>query len=327
MINPIHLEIERFGGKKSFRVFFLAFLFLGISIWMGLIWGSVQDVDIQVITQLRLPRVILALAIGMGLSVTGVSLQVLFANPLCEPYILGTSSGGALGAVIGSSLGLDSVLSGVAVPAFVGSLVFALILYWIARRSDAGTVSVLLAGVILGFLGSSLVTLWIALQDPNGLQNVLVWFFGDLSRARLSGSLLTLLAVFGWSCCIWAGWRQLDALLVGEEGAKALGVDTLRTRRHLIVYTALIIGLCVSAGGVIGFIGLVVPHVCRRWVGSLHWKLIPLTMIVGAAVLVMSDCFSRVVLAPQELPVGVVTAMLGSPIFLWILLSKRPASR
>lgn len=308
------------------RTYLPAILFWLVATGLALSLGAVSDANFELISEIRLPRVILASAVGMGLAVAGASLQALFSNVLCEPYTLGVSSGAALGAVIGSSLGLEWMFAGLAGTAFLGAFVFATFLYLISLRPGAGNVALLLAGVMLGFLGSSLVALWIALSDSNGMQSAMVWLFGDLSRARMSGSVFTLFLNLALIFGIWTQSRDLDALLMGEEDAATLGVDVSRTRRRLILLTSLVIGLCVSAGGVIGFVGLVVPHFARRLVGSMHYHLIPICMIFGAAVLTGADCISRVLARPYELPVGVVTALVGAPVFLWVMLKRSNAN-
>lgn len=302
---------------------------LGLSVWVGVVilslkLGAVSDASFELITQLRIPRVILASMIGMGLSVAGAVLQALFSNPLCEPYTLGISSGSALGAVLGVSFGLEWMVAGLAGSAFIGALLFTAILLISAQRQGGNNTILLLTGVMLSFLGTSLVAVWMALTDSNGLQAALVWLFGDLSRARLKGSLLLASGVMCLIFSIWKNWRNLDGLLMGEESALSFGVDVPKVRQRMILLTSLLIGFCVSAGGMIGFVGLVVPHFVRKYRGALHLHLIPLCAIWGAVILTAADCIARSAIRPYELPVGVVTALLGAPAFLWILW-KRPA--
>lgn len=300
----------------------------GIGLWVlacifALKYGAVPGAEFDLVIQLRLPRVLIATAVGAGLAVAGAVLQVLFSNPLCEPYTLGVSSGSALGAVLGVALGLEWSFAGLAGTAFAGALVFASVLYAISLRPGVSNVTLLLAGVVLGFLGSSLVALQMALFDPNGLQGAMLWIMGDLSRARIQGASSALLGVMALIGALWLKWRDLDALLMGEEGARALGVDTSRIRRKVILLVSLLIGLCVSGSGMIGFIGLIVPHFIRRFSGSLYRSLIPLCAIFGAATLVFADALARIVARPYELPVGVVTALFGAPMFLWVILHRK----
>lgn len=289
--------------------------------------GAVQNLDLESIMQLRMPRVLLATALGAGLAVSGAALQALFTNPLCEPYTLGISSGSALGAAIGATLGLDWAFAGLMGPAFAGALFFAAALYFtsvsLERRGGSGNLSLLLTGVMLGFLGSSLVALWMSFSDAEGIQRAMFWLWGDLSRARIRGSLICLFSSL-WLCfLIWKRSDSLDGLLMGEEGAQSLGIDVPNERKKIVLLVSLLVGVCVSAGGMIGFVGLVVPHLARRLVGALHRGLIPICALWGAVILTGADCLARVIVRPVELPVAVVTALVGAPVFLWIMLQRR----
>jgi ABC-type Fe3+-siderophore transport system permease subunit len=176
---------------------------------------------------------------------------------------------------------------------------------------------------MLGFLGSSLVALTLALSDPNSVSSAMYWLLGDLSRARLAGAAGALVGSVVLSFLIWTRWRELDALLTGEESAMAIGVSVTQARRRIVVLSSLLIGLCVAGAGMIGFIGLVIPHFVRRFSGSLHLTLLPLCALWGAAALTFSDAVGRAVLRSGELPVGVVTALIGAPIFLWVITQRR----
>jgi iron complex transport system permease protein len=318
--------------ENSKRENWLAVSALGLVFWAAIFFlslkiGAAADLDSEIMMQLRLPRALLATAVGMGLSVAGAILQAIFTNPLCEPYTLGVSSGSALGAVAGAWIGLPLVLSGLTGSAFLGALAFGFLLYLISMRSSGdGKFTLLLSGVMLGFFGSSLVAVIMALSDPNGIQGALFWLLGDLSRARPQGAWVALATILGLVAVTFTRWRGLDALLVGEENALSLGVDVTRVRRSLLLISSLIIGICVSGGGMIGFVGLVVPHIARKMVGSLHRKLIPVCAIYGALALTAADMLARIVVRPYELPVGVVTALLGAPLFLWILLRRKEAA-
>lgn len=303
-----------------------AIAFWGGASLLAVRFGAVSGADWEMVAQLRLPRVILATAIGAGLSVAGATLQALFANPLCEPYTLGISSGAALGAALGTTLGIGAGFAGLAIPAFAGGLFFALILYGISLRSGTNNLTLLLAGVMLQFLGSSLVALWMALADAAGVQSATFWLLGDLSRARLSGGLFSVGVMTFLIGMIWLRARDMDAMMMGEDIARSLGVPVGKTRRSLLLASALLVGLCVSGSGMIGFVGLVIPHFVRRVAGSLHRRLLPLCAIWGAGVLVAADLVSRVLISPLEVPVGVVTALAGAPLFLWIMLKGRGAT-
>lgn len=279
--------------------------------------GVVDHPSDEVLFQVRIPRVILALSIGFGLAVSGVVLQAVFSNPLCEPYTLGVSSGAAFGAVASGTLFSVHFL-GLNLGAFLGSLLFTVILYLISRDKNRNTITLLLCGIILGFFGSSLLALWMAVSDQNGIQGVVSWLFGDLSRGTLLSSVFTLLLIALMVFLLWSRWRDLDILMTGDDSARILGVSLHQTRTYFILVVSLLISVCVSAGGMIGFVGLIIPHFSRGYVGSLHKNLIPFSGVLGAVFLVASDLFSRTIFAPVEIPVGVVTALVGAPIFAWL---------
>jgi iron complex transport system permease protein len=309
--------------NRSYAISVFTLLLVGC---VGLQFGA-TSAEWDLIRALRLARVLLAAGIGMGLAVAGAVLQVLFNNPLCEPYILGISSGSALGLVVGLSLGVNWSFGGLMGTSFFGALIFAGVLYWVAYRralfgEAQGQSGFLLVGVTLGFMGNGLLALWVAMTDPNQLQSPLVWFFGDLSRARLVGAVLSLGVVGVVFSLILAQAKSLDAFLLGEDEAISIGVDVPRLQRLMIGLTSVLVGVCVSGGGVIGFIGLLVPHGVRRWVGAGHRHLLPHCALWGATALVFADFISRWVFRPYELPVGVVTALAGSPVLIWILLQR-----
>lgn len=308
-----------------------------LALWLAsavvaLCLGSLPLEQWGLIEQVRLPRVILASSVGIGLSVAGAALQSLFANPLCDPYTLGISSGAAFGCVLGAVLGLPLGFSGVVGSAFVGAMSFALILVLISLRTELKSSTLLLCGVMLGFLGTSLVTLGVVYAEAagfsggngfsSGFSSLMGWIFGDLSRARLWESMGCFIGVLLFSVLIGVKGPDLDRLLLGEEQAATLGVSVGRLRTQIILLSSVLVALCVSSAGVIGFIGLVIPHLARRKVGSLHQRLLPLCGVWGAIALTASDTLARIVIKPYELPVGVVTTLLGVPFFFWILLQR-----
>jgi ABC-type Fe3+-siderophore transport system permease subunit len=314
-------------SSKTRNTYILGVAILFFTFALSLKVGSVPDAEWSLIKELRLPRALLAMAIGMGLAVAGATLQALFSNPLCEPYTLGISSGAALGAVVGASLGLDLNLSGLALPALFGALIFSMVILGLSYRAGTTTLGLLLVGVMLSFLGSSLVALWMAFADANGIQGALFWLMGTLSRARFEGAVFSLAACSVLSTLIWLRWRELDALLLGEEGAAALGISVAPVRRRLIFLSSLLVGLCVSGGGMIGFVGLMIPHFLRKRLGSLHFGLLPACALWGASSLNLADTVARTVVRPYDLPVGVVTALVGAPLFVFFLLGESRVSR
>lgn len=296
--------------------FFLYFLSWALTIFLALKFGS-SKVEWEWIYELRVPRVILALGVGAALSVAGLILQTIFQNPLSEPYTLGVSSGATLGAVTATVYGN----LGMTGSSFFGALVFSGILQVISTWSRGRAVAILLGGVMLGFLGSSLVWLWMAFSDA-GIQSAIVWIMGSLTRAELPSAVFVfVLSVF--LCAVaWKKSHELDALLLGDEAARSMGVDVDGLRKTLVLISSLLVALSVSGAGMIGFVGLVVPHFLRSRLGSRHRLLIPACAIVGGQFVVACDLISRWVARPMELPVGIVTALIGAPLFLKLMMSQ-----
>ena len=289
----------------------------------ALSFGATEGLSWAWIRELRLPRALLAFAIGAALTVSGTLLQAFFKNPICEPYTLGVSSGATLGAVIGTTLGWTTTYAGFTPTALFGSLVFSLFLLALSRSPRMTQSTLLLSGVMLGFVGSSLVAVWMALADPAGIQSAISWLLGDLSRAEATNAYPAVVGVFVAIVLITFDHRGYDALLLGEEEATAIGVDVRKLRFRAILWSSLLVAFAVSVSGMIGFIGLVVPQLVRRSGSSLHRRVIPVGAIAGGAILVLSDAIARTVVAPYELPVGVVTSLIGAPLFVWLLFRRR----
>ncbi|NDG85672.1 MAG: iron ABC transporter permease [Proteobacteria bacterium] len=275
--------------------------------------------------ELRLPRLLLGLAVGAGLSVSGLVLQTVLSNPLAEPYTLGIASGAALGAAIETSLSWKPGLWGLNPGAILGAALVILVLLRMVSRGTRGQEAIVLIGVMVSLTAASLLAIWMALADPLGVQSVTFWLLGDLSRAGLSVAVVLFLAVSGVAVWFWIISKKLDAFLFGEEWVEGFGVSLPRTRSVSIVLVSIVVGLCVSAAGVIGFVGLVVPHLIRRWTGAQrHFHLVPLCFMGGAVLLTLSDSIARGAGEPRELPVGAVTALLGAPAFIALFVrSKR----
>ncbi len=308
---------------RAARILLLPAITLMIVFAASLASGAMEWRDIitqpSLLWELRGARALLAIAVGGALAVSGALLQVLFSNPLCEPYTLGISSGAALGAVLAGSLGAHGVIEGVALGSLGGAILFMLPLAMLASRREVSGQSLLLAGVMLGFFGSSLVALVMALNASSGVSQALVWLLGDLSRASTMGSLisivLTILAT-GW---VLRRHAELDTLLLGERPARAVGVEVDGLRREVLAVSSLLVAVGVATSGMIGFVGLMVPHLVRRQVGSLHRKVLPLCVLWGAVTVLVSDLLGRILFSPREIPVGVITALVGAPLyFFWL---------
>jgi iron complex transport system permease protein len=276
--------------------------------------------------RLRVPRVFLGMLVGGSLAAVGAALQALFRNPLAEPFTLGVSGGGAVGASVAIALGLGADVAGVPlvfIAAFLGSLLFVGIVY---RLASSGTVvlpgALLLGGVVLNLIAGASVLMIQFLADYTRALQILRWMVGSLDIVG-SGLLVRMLVflVPGLLLLIMTS-RDLHLIAVDEEAAAALGVDVRRTERVIYAASSLVVGVTVAVAGPIGFVGLIVPHAVRFLMGEDLRILLPCSMLLGAAFLVLADTLARTLMGASELPVGAVTALVGGPLFLW-LLSRR----
>lgn len=284
-----------------------------------------------IVGQIRLPRTLLGIATGGVLALAGVAMQGLFRNPLADPGLIGVSSGAALGAAIaivfGASIGgLPEAFAPylLSACAFAGGLLVTALVYRLGRHNGQTSVAtMLLAGIALTALAGALIGLFTYLADDATLRTLTFWNLGSLNGAsypRLWPLLLITLLV---ACWLPRRVNALNALLLGESEARHLGFDVERLKVELILCTALGVGAAVAAAGMIGFIGLVVPHLLRLIVGPDHRVLLPASMFGGAILLLLADLIARLALAPAELPIGIVTALIGAPFFLYLLIRGR----
>jgi iron complex transport system permease protein len=275
-----------------------------------------------IVWELRLPRVLAALGVGAGLALAGTIMPVMTRNPLADPYLLGLSAGAALGAVIFLLAGAALLMP---VGAFLGSLAaLALALLVAALLGGATPSRAILAGICIAALASaatSLLIFWSATGDS--YREILTWLLGSLSGTGWGDAGLVGLGLVACAPAILLSARGLDAFAFGDAAAASLGIDVARLRWTLLAATALLTGVMVAVGGAIGFVGLVVPHAVRFAVGSRHRVLLPASMLVGAIFMLWSDTAARSLFDPRELPVGIVTALVGAPAFLVILLRYR----
>lgn len=278
---------------------------------------SAEELQRMVVFQLRLPRILFAALVGGALALSGTAMQALFRNPLAEPGLVGLSAGAAFGTVLALSMGLSGLFwTGVA--GFSGGLLAMTVAYFLGRRFT-GLAGMLLAGMAINACAMSFVSLMITYASDAQLRSFSFWSLGSLTRANWTMVSALLPWTLLWSAIICYHWKVLNALLLGEREAHHLGFDLLRTRRIMIASIALLVGPLVAVTGGVAFVGLVVPHLLRLRVGADHRLLLPLSALVGATVLVLADWLSRVVVLPAELPVGVVTSLVGGPFFLWLL--------
>ncbi|MGD8121205.1 vitamin B12 ABC transporter permease BtuC [Vibrio sp. TRT 2004] len=281
--------------------------------------SSLQE---QLIMQLRLPRLLAAVAVGAALAVSGAVLQVLLGNVLAEPGVLGISGGASVMMVL--VLFFFPLLAtpiGFMLAAVLGALAFTLLLVFVAKSLRLTTTRLLLVGVALGILSGAIVTWAFYFSDDLSLRQLMYWLMGSIGAASWYHHMLTLLLVpvLVWLCC---KGRLLDKLMMGEQHAKQLGVDVDNARWKLILAVSILVGGAVALGGVIGFVGLVVPHLLRLAFGSENRYLLPISALAGATLVVFADLIARTALDSAELPLGVVTTSIGAPIFIWMLVSN-----
>jgi len=296
---------------------------------------AVDPVAVSIVWELRLARSLLAAVAGAALGASGAVLQGLFRNPLADPYSLGVSSGASLGAVIAISLGIGlpgalgaagsfGALGAVEVFAFIGAILSAVVVYAVARVAKAmgPTAALLLAGTAVGALVSAVVSLIVSLHDQD-LHEVFFWLLGGFGGKGWTDLAAALPAAIACLALAFVLARPLDLLGAGEEAAASLGLDVRQARRLAVATSSLGAAGAVAAGGIIGFIGLLGPHIARLLVGPGHRRLVPASAAIGAALLAAADALARSIASPLELPVGIVTAIIGAPLFLWLL--ARPA--
>lgn len=289
----------------------------------GVVWEALWDPaapGAAIVRDLRLPRVLLAFMVGGSLAMSGAALQALIRNPLADPYLLGLSGGAGLGAVTAMALALPGAWA-VPAAAFTGALGAAVLVYRLSavvgRRLDPRVL--LLAGVIVGAFSAAIMTAIITLSPVDQLRNAFLWLLGGFGTASWGElGLFSAYAFLPLAGLILLA-RPLDLLSLGEEPAHALGADVERLKRQVLLATSLLTAAGVATCGIIGFVGLVVPHALRGLVGPLHRRLLPAVFLAGGGFLVLADTAARTVVRPVELPVGVVTALVGVPLFALLL--------
>ncbi len=286
--------------------------------------GGGNETERAIILSLRLPRAILAGLVGAGLSVSGATFQALLRNPLADPYILGVSSGAAVGAIIAILLGLSTFSFGLPLISFLGALLTVLIVFYFGRQD--GKIhpnTLLLAGVIIGSFLSALIMFFISVSQKEELHTIIFWLMGDFSFSNARAILIIFPYIMLGFFLLYLRSRQLNLILSGEENAVQLGVDVERLKLVSYLSASLITAASVSVCGLIGFVGLIVPHAVRLIFGPDHRLLIPASALVGASFLIASDTVARTLLAPTELPVGVITAAFGGPFFIYLLRTRK----
>lgn len=297
---------------------------LGLSESLRGLFAAAGDPQAMIVRGLRLPRIVAGIAVGGGLSLAGVLLQGLFRNPLVEPYTLGISGGSVLMVALLITLGWQNLPLALPLAGFLGALlVVGLIVLWARRQRGRDIGGLLLAGVMISFITSSLVILILSLGNKESLHAIVFWVMGSLDEPSWPLILLALLVSLAGLVYTLGRSKVLNAFLLGEDSARSLGVDVNRQVVRILLAASLLTGTCVALAGIIGFIGLVVPHFCRLSLGADHHRLSPTAFFCGAAFLILCDTAARTLVQPAELPVGVLTGIIGGGLFVFALLRRQ----
>lgn len=313
------LGAARISASRIFRIVFSRMPLVNVE-------KDWSDSDELILMEWRLPRILIACVVGAGLSLAGVAFQALLRNPLAEPYILGISSGGSLGAVIAIILGLESVRGLPTLPffAFLGALSTMFLVYSIARIGGrVPTHTLLLAGVIVNAFFSAVIMFLVSMVRADETHRFLLWSMGNLSPMETTLTMMAMSLIILGGIALYCYAQSFNLFSLGEESAAQLGVEVERVKKISFVLASLITGAAVSACGIIGFVGLIVPHMVRMTIGADHRILMPTSALAGASFLVAADTIARTITAPAEIPVGVVTAICGGPFFIYLLRRKR----
>src|SRR5262245_45171856 len=280
-----------------------------------------------IMVQIRFPRVLMGFLVGASLAAVGVTLQALLRNPLADPYVLGVSSGSALGVSVAILFGIGwtfLLLPILPLFGFAGGLLALLLIYRLAQSQGRLPVhSLLLAGVILNAILTALIMFITSIMEPNRSAGLMAWLMGSLTAPSYPALAVFLLYMVVVLAILIRKAHVLNVLTLGEDTARSLGIETEWVKKELFALTALLTGAVVSFSGMIGFVGMVIPHMVRMVIGSDHRLLLPASTLVGGMFLVVADTIARTVLAPSELPVGIVTALTGGPFFLYLLLCRK----
>jgi iron complex transport system permease protein len=288
-------------------------------VWAGLRGSAAQPEASTIVREIRLPRILLAMLVGAALAVSGTALQALLRNPLADPYVLGISSGAALGAIIALYVG-GRVAAASPLVAFAGALLTTAWVYLLGRRAGRlASYTLVLAGVITASFLSAVILFVLTLLSTRDVRGIAFWLMGDLSVVTDMQLRILLPVVALGILALYAFAKDLNVLLLGEEEAAHLGVNVARVQTAVFLLASLLTGMAVAVSGAIGYLGLLVPHLGRMVVGNDHRTLLPTAALGGAIVLTLSDTLARTVVAPAELPVGAVTAVAGAPVFIYLL--------
>ena len=324
LVGSIMISVTLGSAKISVSEVYkvLGYKLLGIKAYSEYSSGPMHDV----VWVIRFPRVVLAIAIGMSLSISGVVMQAIVKNPLADPYILGISSGASLGATFAIMLGFWAVLGGnfVGVMAFIGALLVSFGVLLLANIKGSATSSkLILAGMALSAVCSSFSNFIIYIaNDKTGMQSVTYWLLGSLAGAKWETDIIILPIVIIACLFFWSRYRVLNLMLLGDDVSITLGTDLHKPRHIYLIITSIMIGLSVYCAGVIGFVGLIIPHAVRMIFGTDHKKLIPISALVGSIFMIFADALSRIIIPNSEIPIGILISMVGAPVFIYLMVKK-----
>lgn len=284
--------------------------------------GAIHDV----VWLIRLPRIVLAICVGIGLSVSGVVMQAVVKNPLADPYILGVSSGASLGATIAIMLGFTTILgsNSIGIFAFVGAFLVSMLVLIISNTGGrSNSTKLLLAGMALSSVCSAFSSFIIYIKnDAQGMKNITFWLMGSLGGAKWEEIAFILPLILVGTLFFISQYRILNLMLLGDEVSVTLGTDLHKYRQIYLIVISLMIGLVVYSSGMIGFVGLIIPHVVRIFLGTDHKKILPISALTGAIFLIWADVLSRVVIKNAEVPIGILISMIGAPCFVYLMIKK-----
>lgn len=301
----------------AFKIIIQRLPLLGSSIIKEPLTGS----QVSIIWKIRMPRVLLAGIVGAALAFSGAIYQGLFKNPMAESFVLGVSSGAALGGAIALILGISGIvgIGGTGFMAFVGALLTTFLVYQLGRtRGKVSMTSLLLAGIAINFMLSAIISL-LMIFNRQRMENIVMWTMGSFSNATWDKVIMSSVAVFIAMIISRLFAKDLNVLLMGEEEAKHLGIEVEKTKRILLALSSFIAAMAVSVSGIIGFVGLIIPHAVRMVMGPDHRVVLPYSAVVGSIFLVIADTLARTIANPMEIPVGIITALAGAPFFLYLL--------
>lgn len=283
---------------------------------------NIKESSVIIILKLRLPRIILACLVGAGLSIVGASFQGMFKNPMADPYVLGISSGAALGATLTIVFGIERHVVGISVTAlcaFIGAVITTLTVYNVARVGNKiPSTSLLLSGVAISFLLSSLISLIMTFKREH-IERIVMWTMGSVSTASWNQVLVLLPIVVVSTIILYFFSRDLNVFLLGEDNARTMGIEVEKLKKYILLLCTLQVAVAVSVSGIIGFVGLIVPHGVRIITGSDNRIVIPFSALGGAIFLVICDTIARSIVPPVEIPVGIITSIFGVPFFMYLL--------